>query len=150
MPELPEVETVTRSIAPLVGRRIVTAEFRCLRVLRGGDPDRMAARLQGRRIAGVKRYGKFILVSIQGGGYLLIHLGMTGRLLLGGAPGKHTHAILTLDRGVLLYDDSRQFGCLQFSENFPQRVARLGPEPLEVPFADFASAMKRRNCGRRF
>jgi len=144
MPELPEVETVTRSIAPLVGRRIVTAEFRCLRILRGGDPDQMSSRLQGRRIAGVKRYGKFILVSLDGGGYLVIHLGMTGRLLLGGPAGKHTHAILTLDRGVLLYDDSRQFGCLQYSEDFPRRVGKLGPEPLEISYEDFAKALKRR------
>jgi formamidopyrimidine-DNA glycosylase len=144
MPELPEVETVTRSIAPLVGRRIVTAEFRCLRILRGGDPDQMSARLQGRRIAGVKRYGKFILVSLDGGGYLVIHMGMTGRLLLGGPAGKHTHAILTLDRGVLLYDDSRQFGCLQYSEDFPRRVGKLGPEPLEISYEDFAKALKRR------
>ncbi|HEV3332321.1 MAG TPA: bifunctional DNA-formamidopyrimidine glycosylase/DNA-(apurinic or apyrimidinic site) lyase [Bryobacteraceae bacterium] len=144
MPELPEVETVTRSIAPLVGRRIVTAEFRCLRVLRGGDPDDMAARVQGKKIAGVKRYGKFIVVSLKGGGYLVIHLGMTGRLLLGGPTGKHTHAVLTLDRGVLLYDDSRQFGCLQYSQDFPARVAKLGPEPLEVPFSEFATALRRR------
>lgn len=144
MPELPEVETVTRSIAPLVGRRIVSAEFRCLRILRGGNPERMAGRLQNRRIGGVKRYGKFILIALEGGGYLMVHLGMTGKLLLGGPPGKHTHAILTLDRGVLLYDDSRQFGCVEFSENFPQRVARLGPEPLEISPEDFASALKRR------
>ena len=144
MPELPEVETVARSIAPLVGRRIVSAEFRNLRILRGGDPDRMSARIQGRKIAGVKRYGKFILLSLTGGGYFLIHLGMTGRLLLGGAPGKHTHAILTLDRGVLLYDDSRQFGALQLFDEFPARVARLGPEPLEVPFEEFAAALQRR------
>jgi formamidopyrimidine-DNA glycosylase len=144
VPELPEVETVVRSIAPLVGRRIVSAEFRCLRVLRGGDPDHMAARLQGRRIMAVKRYGKFIVASIEGGGYLVIHLGMTGRLLLGGPAGKHTHAILTLDRGVLLYDDSRQFGCLQFSEEFPRRIGKLGPEPLEIRFEDFARALKRR------
>jgi len=144
MPELPEVETVTRSIAPLVGRRIVTAEFRCLRVLRGGDPDEMAARLAGRRIQGVKRYGKFILMSIGGGGYLTIHLGMTGKLLLGGPPGKHTHAILTLDRGVLLYDDSRQFGRLQYSEDFPARIVKLGPEPLEIAFEQFAANVKRR------
>ena len=144
MPELPEVETVTRSIAPLVGRRIVSAEFRCLRILRGGDPDKMAARLAGRRIAGVKRYGKFIVVTLGGGGYLTIHLGMTGRLLLGGDRGKHTHAILTLSRGVLLYDDSRQFGCIEFSEEFPARVAKLGPEPLEVGFEEFARALKRR------
>lgn len=143
MPELPEVETVTRSIAPLVGRRIVTAEFRCVRVLRGGDPDRMAARVQGRRIAGIQRFGKFILLSLEGGGYLMVHLGMTGRLLLGGPTGKHTHAILTLDRGVLLYEDSRQFGCLEFSEEFPARVARLGPEPLEISFEEFAARLKR-------
>jgi formamidopyrimidine-DNA glycosylase len=144
VPELPEVETVTRSIAPLVGRRILSAEFRCLRVLRGGDPDQMARRIQGRRIAGVKRYGKFILVSLEGGGYLVIHLGMTGRLLLGGPQGKHTHAILTLDRGVLLYDDSRQFGCLQYSRGFPERVAKLGPEPLEVAFDAFSAALRSR------
>jgi len=144
VPELPEVETVTRSIAPLVGRRILSAEFRCLRVLRGGDPDQMARRVQGRKIAAIQRYGKFILVSLEGGGYLVIHLGMTGRLLLGGPPGKHTHAILTLDRGVLLYDDSRQFGCLQYSREFPERVAKLGPEPLEVTFETFAAALQRR------
>jgi formamidopyrimidine-DNA glycosylase len=144
VPELPEVETVVRSIAPLVGRRIMSAEFRCLRVLRGGNPDAMAARLAGRKIAAVKRYGKFILMSLGGGGYLMVHLGMTGRLLLGGPDGKHTHAVLTLDRGVLLYDDSRQFGCIEISEDFPKRVARLGPEPLEVAFEDFAAALKRR------
>jgi formamidopyrimidine-DNA glycosylase len=144
VPELPEVETVVRSIAPLVGRRIVSAEFRCRRVLRGCDPRAMAARIRGRRIAGIRRYGKFILVSLEGGGYLVVHLGMTGRLLLDGPAGKHTHAVLKLDRGVLLYDDSRQFGCIQFSQEFPARVAKLGPEPLEVPFEDFAAALKRR------
>jgi formamidopyrimidine-DNA glycosylase len=90
VPELPEVETVVRSIAPLVGRRIVSADFRCRRVLRGADPRAMAARIRGRGIAGVRRYGKFILVSLEGGGYLVIHLGMTGRLLLGW-PGGQAH-----------------------------------------------------------
>jgi formamidopyrimidine-DNA glycosylase len=129
MPELPEVETVVRSLAPLVGRRIVAAEFRAVRILRGGDPDVLAGRLAGRRIAGVKRFGKFIVMPLEGGGYLLLHLGMTGRLLLGAPTGKHTHAILTLDDGVLLFDDSRQF--------------RLGPEPLEIAFDDFRAALKR-------
>jgi formamidopyrimidine-DNA glycosylase len=143
MPELPEVETVARSIAPLIGRRIVSVEFRSVRVLRGGDPDKMAAGLAGRRIAGVKRYGKFIVVPLDGGGYLLIHLGMTGKLLLGGPVGKHTHAVLTFDDGVLLFDDSRQFGSFQLSEEFPARVARLGPEPLEISFEDFRAELKR-------
>jgi formamidopyrimidine-DNA glycosylase len=144
VPELPEVETVRRSIVPLIGRRIVSAEFRCLRILRGGDPDHMSARLQGRRIAAIERYGKFIVLKLQGGGFLVVHLGMTGRLLLAGPPGKHTHAILTFDRGVLLYDDSRQFGCVEFSEEFPQRVERLGPEPLEMPLDDFVRGLKQR------
>ena len=144
MPELPEVETVARSLAPLVGRRVVSAEFRNLRILRGGDPERLAALLTGRRIRAIQRYGKFIVVALGEGGYLLIHLGMTGRLLLGGAVGKHTHAILGFEGGVLLFDDSRQFGSIEFSREFPQRVARLGPEPLEVPFETFAAALKRR------
>lgn len=144
MPELPEVETVARSIAPLVGRRIVSAEFRCQRILRGSDPEQMAAGIEGRKIAAVHRYGKFLLVSLRGGGYLVIHLGMTGRLLLGGLPGKHTHAILTLDRGLLLYDDPRQFGCFQYSAEFPERVRRLGPEPLEIPVDEFVAGLRRR------
>lgn len=144
MPELPEVETVTRSIAPLVGRRIVSAEFTCLRILRGGDPDHMSGALAGKKITGVKRYGKFIVVTLGDGGYLTIHLGMTGRLLLGGPAGKHTHAIFTLDKGVLLYDDSRQFGCIELSTEFPKRVARLGPEPLEIGVEEFAAGLKRR------
>jgi formamidopyrimidine-DNA glycosylase len=146
MPELPEVETVVRSIAPLVGRRIVSAEFRCLRILRGGQPERLGARIEGRRITAVGRHGKFILISLQGGGYLVIHLGMTGRVLLGGEAGKHTHAILTLDRGALLYDDSRQFGSIQFSDDIPQRLSKLGPEPLEVGFGDFAAALRHRKA----
>lgn len=144
MPELPEVETVARSIAPLIGRRIVSAEFRCLRILRGGDPDAMASAVAGRKIRGVKRYGKFLVVTLSGGGFLTIHLGMTGRLLLGGPTGKHTHAIFTLDRGSLLFDDSRQFGAIEYSTEFPKRVARLGPEPLEIAAAEFAAEMKRR------
>lgn len=144
MPELPEVETVARSIAPLIGRRIVSAEFRCLRILRGGDPDVMSTALAGRKIASVKRYGKFLVVTLSGRGFLTIHLGMTGRLLLGGQAGKHTHAIFTLDRGSLLFDDSRQFGCIEYSVEFPERVARLGPEPLEIPADEFVAGMKRR------
>jgi formamidopyrimidine-DNA glycosylase len=143
VPELPEVETVVRSIAPLVGRRIVSAEFRCLRVLRGGDPDEMTRRLAGRRVRAIHRFGKFILIELDRG-YLMVHLGMTGRLLLGGEPGKHTHAILTFDRGALLYDDSRQFGRLQFFSEVPERIARLGPEPLEVEFDEFHRRMRGR------
>src|ERR1035438_3016517 len=143
VPELPEVETVVRSLAPIAGQRILGAEFRNLRILRGGDPAVLSARLEGRRILAVQRYGKFIVAPIGGGGYLTVHLGMTGRLLLGADPGKHTHAIFPFDRATLLFDDSRQFGSIEFSEGFPRRVARLGPEPLEIPFDEFAAALRR-------
>jgi formamidopyrimidine-DNA glycosylase len=145
VPELPEVETVRRSIAPhLAGRRIVSAEFRCVRLLRGGDPDDMSARLAGRRITAVRRRGKFLLIECEGGLILLVHLGMTGRLLVGHEPGPYTHAILTLDRGVLIYDDPRQFGCLELHDAIPARVARLGPEPLEISPEAFVAALRKR------
>jgi formamidopyrimidine-DNA glycosylase len=146
MPELPEVETITRALAPrITGRRIVSAEFRCLRILRGGDPDRIAATVAGRKILAVSRAGKYILIPLEGGPFLTIHLGMTGKLLVGGTPDKHTHAIFTLDKGHLLYDDQRQFGRILLSESSPERVAKLGPEPLEVTAEEFI----RRTRGRK-
>ena len=67
MPELPEVETIARALAPrLRGRRIVSAEFRCLRVLHG-DPDATAAALAGRKVLAVRRHGKFIEMQLDGG-----------------------------------------------------------------------------------
>jgi formamidopyrimidine-DNA glycosylase len=144
MPELPEVETITRALGPrLRGRRIVSAEFRCMRVLLG-DPDATAVRLAGRKVQTVKRHGKFIEIELDGGQSLVVHLGMTGRLLMNRAPGKHTHAILTLDRGALLYDDSRQFGRLELSEGLPVRVRKLGPEPLEVTLEEFRHRLRGR------
>ena len=143
MPELPEVETIARALAPhLRGRTIASAEFRCLRVLLG-DPDETAAALAGRKVRGVERHGKFIEIKLDGGRSFVVHLGMTGKLLMNGAQGKHTHAVLTLDRGTLLYDDSRQFGRLELSHGLPARVAKLGPEPLEISLAEFAARLRK-------
>jgi formamidopyrimidine-DNA glycosylase len=144
VPELPEVETIARALAlTLRGRRIVSAEFRCLRVLRG-DPDTTAAGIAGRNVRAVRRHGKFIEIELAGGRSFVVHLGMTGKLLMNATPGKHTHAILTLDRGTLLYNDSRQFGRLELSEGLPARVRQLGPEPLEVPFEEFVELVRAR------
>ena len=145
MPELPEVETVVRSIARIAGRRIVSAEFTCPRILRG-DPDRMSAMLAGRRIRGIRRRGKFIVIELDAGLCLTVHLGMTGKLLLGGTPARHTHAIVNLDRGVLRYEDPRQFGKIEVSRGVPARVEKLGPEPLEITIAEFAARLKRRKA----
>ena len=143
MPELPEVETVVRTLRPaIIGRRILNAEFRQLRVLRGA-PLATIKSLTGRRIEAVERYGKFIAIRLDRG-YLVVHLGMTGKLLIDAPQTKWTHAIFTLDRGTLHYDDQRQFGRIEYGAKLPERVSALGPEPLEITLADFSARVKAR------
>ena len=143
MPELPEVETVVRTLAPhLVRRRIVAARFTS-RFVTPGDRSKLAARLAGRTIQKVHRRGKFIIVALDQG-TLAIHLGMTGKLLMDAAPGEHTHGVFTLDQGVLLYDDPRQFGRIEWSANQPKRASRLGPEPLEIALDEFLLRLRSR------
>ena len=143
MPELPEVETVVRSLRPsIVGRRITNAKFTGLRVLIG-SARKTANALIGRKIVAVERHGKFISIRLDRG-FLVVHLGMTGRLLIDGALSKWTHAIFTLDRGTLLYEDPRQFGRIEYGDELPARVAALGPEPLEVSLEEFTRRLKQR------
>jgi formamidopyrimidine-DNA glycosylase len=140
VPELPEVETVVRSVAPhLTGRRILSAEFTS-RLVTPGNRTALVKRLVGRRVESVRRRGKFILIHLDQG-LLSIHLGMTGRLLISGKPAGHTHAVFTLDDGLLLYDDPRQFGKIEWN---PRRVERLGPEPLEIPLEEFRTRLRRK------
>ncbi len=143
MPELPEVETVVRTLRPaIIGRRILNAEFTQLRVLIG-SPHKTSKALSGRRIQSIERHGKFISIRLDKG-FLVVHLGMTGKLLVNAEKSKWTHAIFTLDEGVLQYDDQRQFGRIEYGDELPGRVAALGPEPLEVSFEDFRERVKSR------
>lgn len=140
MPELPEVETVVRSLAPwLTGRRILQAVARSRRVVRSS-----LGGAEGQAVRAVRRHGKHILVELEHG-ILDIHLGMTGKLLLGGRHGPHTRAWFELDRGELVYDDPRQFGRIEYGARLPERTARLGPDALAVSEDEFA----RRLAGRR-
>ncbi len=140
MPELPEVETVVRTVAPhLTGRRILSAEFTS-RFVTPGNRAALAAKLAGRRIESIRRRGKFIVVTLDQS-LFTIHLGMTGRLSLAGKPGLHTYAVFHLEDGVVLYDDPRQFGKIEWN---PRRVARLGPEPLEIALDDFRTRLRRK------
>jgi formamidopyrimidine-DNA glycosylase len=146
VPELPEVETVLRTIAPrVVGGRILEARFRSALVMRA-EPEETAARLRGRIIAGARRLGKFLVFDLAEGATLLIHLGMTGRLLWDAAPGPHTRAEFVLDRGRLVYDDIRQFGRIEVNCAVPERVARLGPDPLVITTAEFAGRLRARRA----
>ncbi|HYM10083.1 MAG TPA: bifunctional DNA-formamidopyrimidine glycosylase/DNA-(apurinic or apyrimidinic site) lyase [Bryobacterales bacterium] len=142
MPELPEVETIVRGLAPrLPGRRIVAIEVRQPRVA-AGDLSRAA----GFTITAVRRRGKHILLGLRRGrrsAHIVIHLGMTGQLRMDADPGRHTHALIHLDRGLtLLYNDTRQFGRLEFCERLPSRFERLGPEPLELAKGDFVRRLR--------
>jgi formamidopyrimidine-DNA glycosylase len=137
------VETVVRTLRPLiVGRRILNAEFGQLRVLRGLPHDTARA-LAGQRVMAIERHGKFIAIRLERG-YLVVHLGMTGKLLVDAERTKWTHAIFTLDKGAMLFDDPRQFGRIEYGAELPARVVALGPEPLEVSLEEFARRLKKR------
>ncbi len=143
MPELPEVETVVRSLQSIVGRRILNAEFRQPRIL-VGDAESSADLVRGRIIEAIERTGKFILFRLAPSGYLIVHLGMTGKLLLDPTIRKHTHAIFTLSDGVLQYEDSRQFGRVECCEVLPERVSKLGPDALAVTLDEFVKLVRGR------
>lgn len=143
MPELPEVETIVRTLAPrLEGRQIRRATFSSPLVFRADAA--LAARLRGRRVEAVRRHGKFIVLELSGGLRLTIHLGMTGKLLWNGEPGPHARAVFDLGGPRLVYDDIRQFGRIEIGPALPARAARLGPDALEISEAEFAAALQGR------
>src|SRR6185437_10101925 len=136
VPELPEVETVVRSVAPhALGRTIQDVELFSRRVTRC-NLQQTAAAMRGAMINGIRRRGKQILFDLDRG-ILYIHLGMTGKLLWDGAPGKYTRAVFHLDNGVLLYDDVRQFGRVEFFPEMPPLLDRIGPDALRIGFEEF-------------
>ena len=145
MPELPEVETVVRSLAPrLTGRRIMEASFSSTIVVRQNF-DELAARLRRQLVKSVTRHGKFIVVELETG-TLSIHLGMTGKLLFDGPAGKHARAIFELDRGVLIYDDIRHFGRIEWSPQLLDRAQALGPDALSISLEEFQRRLKQRHA----
>jgi len=143
MPELPEVETVVRSIAPHIrNRKIERAEFSSHRVTRGGFA-RTANALAGRTIQDVRRHGKQIWIALDHG-FLYVHLGMTGKLLWNAEPTKYTRAVLVLENGTLVYDDVRQFGRVEYFKKVPESLGRVGPDAMQLDFEDFYSRLQRR------
>lgn len=151
MPELPEVETCRRGVAPhLIGRRIVAVEVRERR-LRWPVPTEIDA-LAGECIDGVSRRGKYLLVAV-GGGTVILHLGMSGSLRVceaGADWRKHDHLGLLLDSGKeLRFHDPRRFGCVLFCVGDPgehRLIRHLGPEPLGEGFG--GAYMAARAAGR--
>ncbi len=136
MPELPEVETIVRALAPrLQGRRIRSAELLAPLVLRHW-PDASPEQITGQRILRVQRHGKHIVLTLEEG-VLVIHLGMTGKLLFDAPRAVHTRAIFLLDDAELVYEDIRMFGSIEFHATLPARMEALGPEPFDLQPEDF-------------
>src|SRR5437773_4527796 len=143
MPELPEVESVRRQLAPLLeGRRFERVEVSDPRLTRPADPVAVARSLKGERVAALGRRGKYLIVRFESGRVLLIHLRMTGSLLhaRGGMLGDdpYRRAVVRLDDGSdVAYRDVRRFGTwevLERGEEEPYLAARLGAEPLGRAF----------------
>jgi len=156
MPELPEVETVVRGLRPhLVGRRVLSVIQR-RPDLREPLPPNFAARLTGRRVEAVERRAKYILVTLDDGQVLVVHLGMSGRLVLidrgRNSVGPHDHVEIEADGNVrLCFTDPRRFGLMDLvaGDALAQhtRFRELGPEPLSEAFT--AAVLEPELEGRR-
>ena len=145
MPELPEVETVVRTLAPkLTGRRMIDAQFLSHHVVRQNFGT-LRKRVRNQTVQSVRRHGKFIVLELDEG-ILSIHLGMTGKLLMDAQPGRHARAIFELDQGLLVYDDIRHFGRIEWSSGLLDRAAQLGPDALDIPLQDFLKVLKKRHA----
>ncbi len=150
MPELPEVETVRRGLVPVMeGQQIAAAQVN-RPDLRWPLPTRMAERLTGAVVTGLRRRSKYILADLDTAETLLIHLGMSGRILISGqvagvfhhdhpAPQKHDHVVFDMIGGNrITFNDARRFGAMDLiattSVDQHPMLARLGPEPLGNAF----------------
>lgn len=150
MPELPEVETVRRGIAPVMeGRVIRRAEARRPN-LRWPLPERLAERLAGARVERLRRRSKYLLADLSTGETLLIHLGMSGRILVSGrtlgefhhqhpAPQKHDHVVIEMEGGArITFNDARRFGAMDLMPTAAAGehwlIRGLGPEPFGNDF----------------
>ena len=159
MPELPEVETVRRGLAPAMEGVVIDKADVNRPDLRWPFPDNMAERLTGRRIERLRRRSKYILADLDSGETLLVHLGMSGRMVVSGdptenglaehmpgqfvhthpAPEKHDHVVFYMANGArITFNDPRRFGAMDLLDTATadahKLLATLGPEPLGNDF----------------
>lgn len=157
MPELPEVETTRRGVQMAVqGRKIIRATVR-RHDLRVPIPAHLAKSLAGKSIVGVRRRAKYLLVDLSSGEILLVHLGMSGSLVVmpkaGYVPRTHDHVLIELDNNTLMvFHDPRRFGVVDWlnagDEVAHPMLKNLGPEPLERDFSPaYLSAQLKRRKG---
>jgi formamidopyrimidine-DNA glycosylase len=150
MPELPEVETVRRGLLPVLEGAVIARAEVNRPDLRWPLPDRMADRLTGRKVTALRRRSKYILADLDSGETLLVHLGMSGRMLISGAqlgsfyhdhpaPQKHDHVVLYMESGArVTFNDARRFGAMDLMPTVRagehMLLKDLGPEPFGNDF----------------
>ena len=150
MPELPEVETVRRGLEPAMKNQLISKADVNRPDLRWPFPPNMADRLTGARVLGLRRRSKYILVDLDSNETLIVHLGMSGRLLVSGiqlgqffldypAAEKHDHVILHMENNArITFNDARRFGMMDLASTAAveqhKLLATLGPEPLGNSF----------------
>ena len=146
MPELPEVETVRRGLEPVMAGAVIARAEVNRPDLRWPLPERMAERLTGQRVLRLGRRSKYILADLERGETLIVHLGMSGRMLVSGdplgrfhhehtAPEKHDHVVLHMANGArITFNDARRFGHMDLTPtavlDAHWLIRDLGPEPL--------------------
>ena len=140
MPELPEVETYVRELEPLLrGRRITRAAVTWPRTIAAPTATMFVDQIAGRRFTDFSRRGKYMLLGLESGDTLIVHLRMTGKLLVmaDDAPvDKHTHVVLDLDNGQRVhFNDTRKFGRMWLVTDPETVLRKLGPEPLSEAFS---------------
>ena len=160
MPELPEVELVRRELEPAMRRARIERVLLRRADLRTAFPRRFAARLRGQRVLAVERRAKYLLVRLESGDTLVMHLGMSGSFRVAphatqdaGAPlDRHDHVVFTMSSGVdVIFNDPRRFGFMDLVpkgqlDAYPA-IGALGPEPLSPEFD--AAALARAVAGKK-
>jgi len=163
LPELPEVETVRRGLLPTMEGQVIAKADVNRADLRWPFPDDMAARLTGKTVTALRRRSKYILADLSSDETLIIHLGMSGRMLISGdplgqfhhdhpAPEKHDHVVFHMANGArVTFNDARRFGAMDLTPtaiaNQHWLLEKLGPEPLGNEFHEdyLVERLKTRN-----
>lgn len=139
MPELPEVETVKNELTPhILGRKITGVTLIWEGIVKQPSIADFRSCLIGQKITSLSRHGKYLFFHLTGADLLVLHLRMSGSLLLGrdsAEPPKYTRAILHLDDGTnIFFRDPRKFGVMRLVKDGRIITDKLGPEPLETEF----------------
>ncbi len=147
MPELPEVETIKNELLPYVlGRKIVSLEIYWDRMVKQVPVGEFHARVTGQMITGLSRRGKYLFFSLSSGEILVMHMKMTGSLIINPQNDKFTRAVFYLDDGSELHFwDPRKFGKMWLEGDEKSVTSKLGPEPLDDSFTQEILAQRLAN-----